>query len=129
MPQLEFRSFVLRQQDGTIIEPWKNVKDLHGYEWLMNSDSALLGETRTIESATYTTIEKGREVIIPSAKPQPETVKVDFAVFYSNIDSSRYEIAERLVPRSIKLRDEDVVLEILGCCNIISIKSGKDKKK
>jgi hypothetical protein len=113
--QLELGTFILREKNGTIIQPWKEVKDIHGYEWLTDPESAVLGQTRIIESATYTDIEKDTPVRLPD-----KTVYVDFAIFYDDADAKKYKVAERLLPRSLKFRDA-ARLSILGCCNIMTI--------
>ena len=98
-----------------IIEPWKG-QDASILEW-MRSSSAMLGDTRE-EIATFVGIEKDSPIYFEDSLVAD--MKLDIARFSSDKDGRPYDLAARLVPRSIKPGDR-LRLSILGCCSIINV--------
>lgn len=122
---LEIRTFVLRTETGETIEPWKGVKDLHGWEWLREAPDAVLAKDREVLQATYVDIRKDIPVYIPS---QHEPIAhYDIAVFQDDSDGRIYDIAKRLADRKKVKKYDKVTLYMLGCCTIINIKKSKNK--
>jgi hypothetical protein len=102
-------------QTGKQIIPWEG-KAAFGYEWFRN-ESAFNGYCRE-ESAIFSHIEKDARIYTNDMLLQDRTA--DLAIFFSSSSGEKFDVAARLVP---KLEQGDqVVLTILGCCSLISIK-------
>lgn len=120
--RLPLVSFKIRQEDGTIIEPWKG-KYAEILEWMRNI-SALLGSTRE-EIATLGRIEKDAPIYLEEAMVSGRNM--DLARFYSEADGREYDVAARLVDKSIKVGDR-VKLIILGCCSIANVEKEQEEE-
>lgn len=103
-----------------VIEPWKG-QAANIMEWMRNS-SAMLGDTRE-EIATFVGIEKDSPIYFEDSLVAD--MKMDVARFSSEKDGRPYDLAARLVPRSIKPGDR-VSLTILGCCSISNVTKTQD---
>lgn len=99
------------------IEPWKG-EAASILEWMRNS-SAMLGHVRE-ETGMFWKVEKDSPIYFEDSMVGGD-MKMDIAFFSSDKDGQHYNIAERLVPRSIKPGDR-VKLSIMGCCSIIDIR-------
>jgi hypothetical protein len=127
MGKAEIRTFVLREEDGEIIIPWEDIKDLRGFEWIRDAMAAVVPETRDILIATYVDIQtvpimingEKTKVSINGAKPTDE---YQVAVFQSDKDGKVYDVAKRLVDKRRVKKDDKVILHLLGCCNIMNVK-------
>jgi hypothetical protein len=130
----EIKTVVIRQQDGEVITPWADIKDLRGFEWIRDAPDVVVPETREILEATYVDVQKvpiiimgeKTKVSINGGPPQDE---YEVAVFQSDIDGKVYDVSKRCADkRKVKLYDK-VTLHLLGCCNIMNIKKVRVKKK
>lgn len=131
----EIITFVIREakkgKDGKIvgseiIQPWKNVKDLRGYEWIRDAPSITRVELREMISATYVAIQDNIPVFLPGYEAPYAHYSV--SVFQDDRDGKIYDVAKRLVDsKKVKVGDS-VSLHLLGCCNIMNVvKKKRDK--
>lgn len=103
----------MREQDGTIIQPWSDVKDLQGWEWIRNPLEVVSPENRRVVEATYVAV-----VTVPKMILGEQKGVYNAAFFQTDQNGDLYDIAKRLADkRKVRLFDK-VKLHILGCCNI-----------
>jgi len=119
------RSFVIEHNDD-VIEPWKGVKDLHGYEWIKDGDLSVVVEVRDTIQAYYSHVDVHRPIYV-SGERQPIDY-IDFAVFQSIDDGKTYDISRRLADKSKVKKGDYVMLKILGCCSIMSVNKREETK-
>jgi hypothetical protein len=122
----EIRTFVVREEDGEIIEPWKDIKDLRGFEWIRDAPSVVSVETRDILEATYVNT-RIVPIIIMGKKTKEiingkEVDEYEVAVFQSDKDGKVYDISKRCADKRRVKKYDKVILHLLGCCNIMNIK-------
>ncbi len=114
-------NFTIKQGNGKIIEPWKG-KNAEVMEWVRNS-SVLLGDTRE-ELGTFWKTEKG-PIYYQDSMQADKTMNKAF--FTSELDGREYDVAARLLDKSIKMGDK-VKLTIMGCCSIIDVDKVKEEE-
>lgn len=135
----EIRTFVIREQDGSTITPWKDIKDLRGFEWIRGEPALAVApgkekpiiEAQCIDYQTVPIVIMGEQtkVSINGAEPKDE---YEVAVFQSMADGKVFDVSKRLADKR-KVKMYDIVnLHMLGCCTIMSISKKKvkvEKKK
>ena len=117
-PKKNFPTVTIREQDGTIIQPWSDVKDLKGWEWIRSAPEEVLSpdKDRRVVEATYVAVVEVPIMILGEQKGVFDT-----AFFQTEQNGDLYDVAKRLADRrKVRLFDR-VKLHILGCCNIQDI--------
>ncbi len=99
------------------MKPWGG-KKVPFHDWSRNI-SALGAKRFRYELATYTSTEYRDHFFIDDNVIKTENLLTAF--FSSEKDGDLYNVAERRLPRSLKLGDR-VVLQLLGCCSITNVK-------
>ena len=99
-----------------VIKPFDG-KEAQFYEWFRNI-SAFEGSDPRTEEATYLETQKDRPIYFTN--PQRAEGHYDIAIFASNKDGVKYDVAERLVLKGLKQGDQ-VILTVLGCCTLVGV--------
>lgn len=101
------------------IKPWPKVRALKDYEWKRDLDEDIQDESRRRNiAAVFARIEKDVEWYAPQFSVYNPAGYYDEAIFQEENDVKEFRVARRLV-RQLKIGDH-VVLEVGGCCTILS---------
>lgn len=121
-------TLVIDKGDGktTEIKPWGG-KAVEVQDWL-RSISALTARNVRQELATFVEV-KNDSVVVIDHDNQVLSKTVDLAVFSSEVGGEMYDVAAYLVPDSIKKPGNRVILGLLGCCSIISVKEAAQDRE
>lgn len=129
----EIKTYVLREEDGTVITPWHDIKDLRGFEWIRDALDAVAPKTKDIIEATYVDVQTVPIVIMGEVTKVTingkEMDTYEVAVFQSDLDGKAFDVAKRCADKRKVKKGDKVSLHMLGCCNIMDLKKVRSKKK